>query len=83
MEVGYQDASFFGRLFLCKVALTPAHYRRRFGALNEQFAPGRGRLNPSARCCCGVAAALSSDCCPGRRDSLVHPCYQPRVLPRG
>ena len=32
-EVGYQDASFFSRLFRRKVALTPAQYRRRFGSL--------------------------------------------------
>lgn len=36
-EVGYQDASFFSRLFRRKVALTPAQYRRRFGALSEQL----------------------------------------------
>jgi transcriptional regulator GlxA family with amidase domain len=36
-EVGYQDATFFSRLFRRKVALSPAHYRRRFGALNEQL----------------------------------------------
>ena len=30
-EVGYQDASFFGRLFRRRVALTPAAYRKRFG----------------------------------------------------
>ena len=32
-EVGYQDASFFGRLFRRRVGLTPAQYRRRFGSL--------------------------------------------------
>lgn len=37
VEVGYQDASFFGRLFRRKVALTPAQYRRRFGALGRQL----------------------------------------------
>ncbi len=37
VEVGYQDASFFGRLFRRKVALTPAQYRRRFGALKQQL----------------------------------------------
>lgn len=37
LEVGYQDASFFGRLFKRKVALTPAQYRRRFGALERQL----------------------------------------------
>jgi transcriptional regulator GlxA family with amidase domain len=36
-EVGYQDASFFNRLFRRKVDLTPASYRRRFGALSQQL----------------------------------------------
>jgi transcriptional regulator GlxA family with amidase domain len=36
-EVGYQDASFFGRLFRRRVALTPAAYRRRFGALGARL----------------------------------------------
>ncbi|MFZ2648587.1 MAG: helix-turn-helix domain-containing protein [Burkholderiaceae bacterium] len=36
-EVGYQDSSFFGRLFKRKVALTPAQYRRRFGALGARL----------------------------------------------
>jgi transcriptional regulator GlxA family with amidase domain len=36
VEVGYQDASFFNRLFRRKVAVTPAQYRRRFGALRTQ-----------------------------------------------
>lgn len=34
-EVGYQDASFFNRLFQRKVGLTPAQYRRRFGGLRQ------------------------------------------------
>lgn len=37
LEVGYQDASFFGRLFRRKVALTPAQYRRRFGPLAQRL----------------------------------------------
>lgn len=37
LEVGYQDASFFGRLFRRKVALTPAQYRRRFAPLDAQL----------------------------------------------
>jgi|OpeIllAssembly_1097287.scaffolds.fasta_scaffold94010_2 transcriptional regulator GlxA family with amidase domain len=45
-EVGYQDASFFGRLFRRKVALTPAQYRRRFGALDRQL---RRAAEPSAQ----------------------------------
>lgn len=34
-EIGYEDSSFFSRLFRRKVGMTPAHYRRRFGALRE------------------------------------------------
>lgn len=37
VEVGYQDASFFSRLFRRKVALTPAQYRRRFKPLSERL----------------------------------------------
>lgn len=36
-EVGYQDPSFFGRLFRRRVALTPAQYRRRFGGLKRSL----------------------------------------------
>jgi transcriptional regulator GlxA family with amidase domain len=34
-QVGYDDASFFGRLFRRKVGLTPAQYRKRFRSLRE------------------------------------------------
>ncbi len=34
-EVGYEDAGFFGRLFRRQVSLTPAQYRRRFGAMRR------------------------------------------------
>lgn len=34
-EVGYQDTSFFGRLFRRRVGLTPAQYRRRFSSLRR------------------------------------------------
>lgn len=37
LEVGYHDASFFGRLFRRSVALTPAQYRRRFGNLKSRL----------------------------------------------
>ena len=46
-EVGYRDTSFFGRLFKRKVALTPAQYRRRFGALSRQLR--RAAELPAAR----------------------------------
>jgi transcriptional regulator GlxA family with amidase domain len=36
-EVGYEDAAFFSRLFRRKVNLTPAQYRRRFGALRRRL----------------------------------------------
>jgi transcriptional regulator GlxA family with amidase domain len=35
VQVGYEDASFFGRLFRRKVGLTPAQYRRRFRSLRK------------------------------------------------
>ena len=34
-EVGYEDAGFFSRLFRREVSLTPAEYRRRFGAMRD------------------------------------------------
>lgn len=37
-EVGYEDAGFFSRLFRRHVNLTPAQYRRRFGALRKALA---------------------------------------------
>ena len=36
-DVGYEDASFFSRLFRRKVGLTPARYRRRFGAMRRSL----------------------------------------------
>lgn len=34
-EVGYEDTSFFSRLFRREVGITPTQYRRRFGALRR------------------------------------------------
>jgi transcriptional regulator GlxA family with amidase domain len=34
-EVGYEDASFFGRQFRRKVGLTPVQYRLRLGSLRR------------------------------------------------
>jgi transcriptional regulator GlxA family with amidase domain len=39
-EVGYEDASFFGRLFRRKVGLTPAQYRKRFRRLRQALEAG-------------------------------------------
>ena len=33
VDVGYEDAAFFNRLFRRKVRLTPGQYRRRFGGI--------------------------------------------------
>lgn len=38
LDVGYQDAAFFARLFKRKVCVTPAQYRRRFGILARRLA---------------------------------------------
>ena len=46
-EVGYEDASFFGRLFRRNVGLTPAQYRKRFGSLRQALSamgPSEGRV---------------------------------------
>jgi transcriptional regulator GlxA family with amidase domain len=37
LEVGYEDASFFGRLFRRHVGMTPVQYRRRFGGLRRRL----------------------------------------------
>jgi transcriptional regulator GlxA family with amidase domain len=42
-EVGYEDAGFFGGLFKRKVGMTPAQYRRRFGALHRALQAVGGR----------------------------------------
>ena len=34
-EVGYEDAGFFSRLFRRHVSLSPAQYRKRFGAMRK------------------------------------------------
>jgi transcriptional regulator GlxA family with amidase domain len=39
-EVGYEDAGFFGRLFRRSVSLTPAQYRKRFGAMRRALQTG-------------------------------------------
>ena len=42
-EVGYEDAGFFSRLFRREVNMSPAHYRKRFGAMRKALA-GRGAV---------------------------------------
>jgi transcriptional regulator GlxA family with amidase domain len=39
-EVGYEDAGFFSRLFRRSVSLTPAQYRKRFGAMRRALQEG-------------------------------------------
>jgi transcriptional regulator GlxA family with amidase domain len=38
-QVGYEDSSFFRRLFGRRVGLTPAQYRRRFGGMRQALRP--------------------------------------------
>lgn len=38
MELGYEDAAFFNRLFHRKVGMTPGRYRKRFGRLRVMLA---------------------------------------------
>jgi transcriptional regulator GlxA family with amidase domain len=40
-QVGYEDSSFFGRLFRRRVGLTPAQYRKRFRALRQALDANR------------------------------------------
>lgn len=44
-EVGYEDASFFGRLFRRQVSLTPAQYRKRFGVLRKALQGGAHQVS--------------------------------------
>ena len=45
-QVGYEDTSFFGRLFRRKVGLTPAQYRLRFGFLRRALRGGTEQATP-------------------------------------
>lgn len=62
-EIGYADLSFFGRLFRRKVGLTPARYRRRFGALRTLLQtedPAAVRAQTAERRRADLAAGPSS-----------------------
>ena len=47
-EVGYEDPGFFSRLFRRSVNLTPAQYRKRFGALRRALATSGA--TPGSKC---------------------------------
>jgi len=42
-EIGYEDAAFFSRLFRRNVNLTPAQYRKRFGAMRKALQGNGGK----------------------------------------
>ena len=56
-SVGYEDASFFNRFFRRSVGLTPAQYRRRFGAMRKTLQQQTARLPPGGQP--GAADAVS------------------------
>jgi transcriptional regulator GlxA family with amidase domain len=67
--VGYEDASFFGRLFRRNVGLTPAQYRRRFGGLRrvlESQTTPAGPQAPSGISGSTNCASIDSDSCQPR-----------------
>jgi transcriptional regulator GlxA family with amidase domain len=56
-QVGYEDTSFFGRLFRRKVGLTPAQYRRRFGSLRRALRGLTEQPTPRLRKPAGAATS--------------------------
>ena len=56
-SVGYEDASFFNRFFRRSVGLTPAQYRRRFGAMRKTLQQQTAQLPPGGQP--GAADAVS------------------------
>jgi AraC-like DNA-binding protein len=48
-EIGYEDASFFARLFRRKVGMTPVQYRRRFGGLRAALRAAGQSAEPYRR----------------------------------
>jgi transcriptional regulator GlxA family with amidase domain len=49
LDVGYEDAAFFARLFRRAVQLSPAEYRRKFGSLRRALGAREGRERGRAR----------------------------------
>jgi transcriptional regulator GlxA family with amidase domain len=48
-QVGYEDSSFFGRLFRRKVGLTPAQYRKRFRSLRNVLVSANSSRTAASR----------------------------------
>jgi transcriptional regulator GlxA family with amidase domain len=49
LDVGYEDAAFFARLFRRAVQLSPAQYRRKFGSLRRALGSSAGSPRVAAR----------------------------------
>lgn len=57
--VGYEDPGFFNRLFRRQVDLTPAQYRKRFGAMRRALGAAGAAVEPRQRCADASASTRS------------------------
>lgn len=88
-DVGYEDASFFGRLFRRETSLTPGQYRLRFGSLRRTLQDKNGDMRRSGSTCRYVLlhssiqhAAVSMSMCHSRWRSSVDGMTHPRLCER-
>jgi transcriptional regulator GlxA family with amidase domain len=61
LEVGYQDSSFFGRLFRRRVGQTPMQYRRRFATLRHLLKQPPSTASPAKQQPGGTARTVAAD----------------------
>lgn len=68
LEVGYEDTSFFARLFSRSVKLSPARYRKRFGALGRVIGGASSRAVETSR---HASIASTSPDAPSRKPASI------------